>query len=465
MPVPVLVSRRFAEARLRGLVRRWSGPRFRAAATLLLTLALAALFLNAAATVEVGFTLQLSYGATAVAVVVGAPFVLRGWRRLPRGLRVAACGLVAAYVLTGMLGDHRSLAGAPRSSNRSLVYLADLVLGVAAVGLVAGLADTPQRLRRLVVWFAAGALTAAVIGLYQWLALHFGWPLSDVNTAPNSDGFTTGHRYQGQGLLGWERARGTFKEPLFLATFLATAIPVLAASMWTSTGRTRVVPASGLCVAALVLALTVSSLTWGVLLLCMLSGACLLSISRRRVGAAAVTGAALAAAVLLGPVVFVDPGVLSAATGRSSQDLRATTANRTVAWRSAVEAWERRPLIGNGPGQSAVRLSYRPDGGVTAPGATAPKVLGSAQGLWAASLVDGGLLGMMAWTFFLGGAATVLIRAALRRPDPLVVGLSTAATVGILAAQLAGDRLEMRAWLVLGLAMAAASQVGGEQAA
>lgn len=306
---------------------------------------------------EIGFTLQLSYGATAAAVVVGAPFVLRGWDRLPRGLRVAACGLLAVYVLAGLLGDHRAMAGAQRSSNRGLVYIADLVLGVAAVGLVAGLADTPRRLRRRVLCLSAGALPGAIIALYQWLALRFGWPLSDINTAPNSDGFSTGHRNQAPGLLGWERVRGTFKEPLFLATFLATSVPVLAAVAWASAGRTRVIAAGGLCFAALVLALTVSSLTRGVLGLCVVSGACLLAVARRRVGAAA-AGAAVAAVIVIGPVVFVDPGVLSAATGRSPEKPRLMTANRTVAWTDALRVWERRPVIGTGPGQSAVRLAY-----------------------------------------------------------------------------------------------------------
>jgi len=461
--VPLL--RRLFQGHLSRAVDRWSSPRFQTASSLLLGLAFTALFLNAAATVEVGFTLQVSYGATAAAILVGGPIVLRGWRRLPPRLRLAACSLIAAYVLVGLLGDPRPLAGATRSSHRSLVYLADLTLGVAAVGLVVGLADTPQRLRRLIVCFAAGALAGAIIGLYQWLSLHFGWPLSDLNTAPNSDGFSTGHRFQGAGLLGWERARGTFKEPLFFATFLATAIPVLAALAWRSASHRRGLSACGLCLTVLVLVLTISSLAWGVLLMCVLSAACLLAVAHRRVGAATAAGAALTAAVVLGPVVFVNPGVVSLATGRSSQDVSLTAANRIGAWRNAMQAWERRPLIGDGLGQSAVRLAYRPDGGAIAPGVTAPEVLGSAQGLWAASLVDGGLLELMAWTMFLGGAAMLLVRAVLRRPDPLVVGLTTAAAVAVLAAQFAGDRLEVRVWLVLGLAVAAASQVGGEQAA
>lgn len=439
---------------------RWHSPRARRASEAAIAIALAALFLNAAATIEAGFTLQISYLATGAAVLIGAPFVLRGWQRLPPAARLSAAGLVVAYVFTALIGEARTLPGSSRSSYRTPLYIADLTLGLATIGLVAGLADTRERLRRLLMILSAGAAVGAVVGIYQWGALRLGLPLSDVNSAPNSDGFSRGHRYQGAGLLGWERARGTFKEPLYFGIFLATAIPVAGALLAErKEGRRRWMAA--LAVLAFGLLLTVSSLAWGVLAVCAVAGACAFAIASGRARLARLTGTVLALAVMIGPVVFVDPGLLSAATGRSAKDLRATSANRSGAWNRAIAVWEERPLVGAGPGQSSVRLAYRPDGTAVAPGLRAPLVLGSAQGLWAAALIDGGLLMLMAWTFLLGILLLGVTRAGLSRPDPLSIGALAAAGVAVIAAQFAGDRLDVRAWLVLGLA--AASGTLGER--
>ncbi len=444
----------------------WAGERPRRAAAALLWLAFGALLASATATREVGFTLQISYAATALAVVVGAPFALRGWLRLPGRLRIGAGALLAVYALAALVGDGGGLTEqASRSSHRDLVYLADLVLGLATIGLVVGVADTPRRLRRLVMLFAGGVGLAAAYGVYQWFALHFGWPLSDTNTAPNSDGFSIGHRFQGSGILGWERIRGTFKEPLFFATFLATGLPVVAALTCAARGRARLALAGILAVVAVTLGLTVSSLTWGVLLVCCAVILCALAVAHGQIRLAAVMGAGLTAIVLVAPVMFADPSALSAVTGRSSTDLRATTHNRTDAWSRAVATFESRPILGHGPGQSAVRLAYRPDGTALGPGVTAPRVFGSAQGLWAASLIDGGLLALAGWVLLFGALALWVGRTLLLRPNPLLAGLATSGLVAWLAAQLAGDRLDIRVWLVCGLVAAAACQAREPQAA
>ncbi len=434
------------------------------AVTGLLALALAALFLNAAGTVEAGFTLQVSYGLTALAAVVGAPWVVRGWLQLPLGIRVPAAVLAAIYVLSALLGQGETLGGASRSSHRTAVYVGDLGLGLGALGLVVGLTPTRQRLERFVAAMAAGAVVGAAIGLYQWVALRYGWPLADLNSAPNSDGFSTGHRFQGGGLLGWERARGTFKEPLYFGVFLATGAPLLSVLALRFGGARRWATVAGLALAVTALAVTSSSLAWGVLALCVVVAFCLTAIAAGRVVLAGMAGAAVVCALVVGVGTFVNPGALAGLVGRSSSDLSRTTANRTSAWTGALRSWQRRPYLGYGPGQSSVQLAYRPDGAAIAPGLIAPRVLGSAQGLWASALVDCGLLGLFGWALLLTAIGASVVRAAVARGEPIIVGLLTAALVAVVAAQLAGDRLEIRVWLVLAVALAASQLCGAEPA-
>jgi hypothetical protein len=60
----------------------WSGRRTEQAALTLIAAAAAVLFLDAAATVHLVYTIRISYLCAAAAVAVGAPFVVRA-RRLP----------------------------------------------------------------------------------------------------------------------------------------------------------------------------------------------------------------------------------------------------------------------------------------------------------------------------------------------------------------------------------------------
>ena len=451
----------------------WSAPWAERAALWLLVAAAALLFLNAAATVEVGFTLQPSYGLALAAVALGAPAVVRGWRRMPPPIRLAAAVLLAVYLLALGLGVDAGLASqAGRSRFRDLVYVADLAFGLALIGLVAGLAQRPGAVRRLVWGLLASAAAAAAYGLYQWPAQHFGWPLADLNTGLNSDGFSRGHRFQGSGLLGWERIRGTFKEPLFLAGFIVVAAPLAIGELAGSRGRTRALLALGIAVGLAALTLTVSSLSWGLLGLGGLVVAALAAVAWGHVHRAALAGAALAGALLIAPLVFADPSALAGVTGRSQAELQSTSANRVGAWDGALDVWEARPVLGHGPGQSAVRLAYRPEGAAIRPGLQAPVVLGSAQGLWAASLIDVGLVGLAAWAALIGALFALGVQAFLRAPSWRAVGIVGAAALAVLLGQLAGDRLDARIWLALGLLGAVACHgaqaeagAGGDEAA
>ena len=439
------------------LVNAWIGSASRRAATALILAAIALLPLSAAGTFTAGFTLTVSQVLAAGAVAVGAPAALRGWLRLPRPLLLAASTLMLVYVAGALFGLDATIPGQTvRSGHRDLVYVVDTLVGLGIVGILADIADR-SILRRAGVAFVIAGFLAALYAVYQWFAQHYGWPLADVNNALNSDGFSTGHVHQGSGLLGWERVRGTFKEPLYLGSFLVITLPFFAALFRgpPRPHRAALILATGVVLTALLL--TVSTLAWGAGLLALLAVGCMWALSRGHVRASAAIATACAVAAVAGPVLFVGPSALSTLTGRTSSALQTTTTNRLDAWDRALERWQSRPVFGYGPGQSAVQLAYRPD---TLPGNSEPTVYGSAQGLWAASLIDVGLVGFFSWIALLAALFAFAVQTAFARSDRFILAGTAAAGVAVIIGELSADRFDIRVWIALGLMLAAASHSG-----
>jgi hypothetical protein len=450
---PVLGGR---TGRLLGL---WAGFGFTRVAQGLLLGAIVALPLSAAATLTVSFTLTLSQVLAAAAVSIGALGALRGWLALPRRIAAAAATLVAAYLASALLGVDAGVPGqTARAGHRDLVYIADMVTGLAAVGLLVDARGT-RFIKKAVACFAVAGVAAALYAIYQWFAQHYGWPLADLNNAVNSDGFTLGHVSQGAGLFGWERVRGTFKEPLFLGSFLVITLPFVGSLWFAGSRRLRPLVAAGIGAIAVALLLTVSTLAWGTAVVATLVVALILAIEGGHVRAAAAVAAVGAVVAIAAPIMFADPAALSGLTGRSDEALQTTSANRVDAWRSALRRWELKPVLGFGPGQSAVQLAYRPT--VLAKGGQ-PIVYGSAQGLWAASLVDAGLIGLFGWTAVLASLLAYAIRGAFTTPRPLLLGGVAASVVAVLVGQLSADRFDIRVWLALGIMASAARYYRGE---
>jgi O-antigen ligase len=173
---------------------------------------------------------------------------------------------------------------------------------------------------------------------------------------------------------------------------------------------------------------------------------------------AAALASALVTLVLASAMLLVDPAPVAAVTGRSTAALDATTRFRTETWSEALSTWATRPALGLGPGQSAVQLA--PARKADPSDDTNPNVLGSAQGLWSAALVDTGVVGFGLWVLFLGACVAAGWRLVRRHPTPVAVGLVAAATTGLLVSQVSGDRLELRVWVLAGLVLAAAAATG-----
>lgn len=434
-----------------GSWRGLSGRRATAVTEALVLLGLATLFLHAAATIEIGYTLRVSYVLLLAACAVGLPHLLRGVVAVPPLVRWAGAALLLVALLAMATGAGETLTGDARGgARRGIAYVADLLVGMGVAALCAGLWGERGRVRPALKALLAGGVLAALYGIYQWVALEAGLPLANVNNALNSDGLTRGELSQGTGLFGTERIRGTFVEPHFLGGYLATMLPVAVAL--SSPGRQRrrlAIAVAALIVVAILL--TASAPAWlGVGIAAPLALAAW-AVGRGRPVLAGATAAAAVLAVFGATLVLVDPAGLAATTGRSAAALESTAEFRTNNWQHAVILWSERPALGFGPGQSAVQLS---PARWADPGVIGLPVLGSAHGLWSAALVDTGVVGFWIWLVFLAAVLTTGWRAVVARPGLLPGGLFAAACAGLAAGQVSGDRLELRVWVLLGLVLA-----------
>ena len=410
--------------------------------------AFAATFLEAALTVQIVYTFELPYLLMLLALAAGLPSAVRGWLLLPRLVRWAAGALVLANLLALAFGTNTVLPGSGRGGPlRGPVYVSDAIVGLAALCLLRCLASQAKGFRAATTAFVAGALVASLYAVYQWPARHFGLPLASINNVLDSNGVTTAAA-QGSGILGWERIRGTFLEPHFLAGYLAAVIPIALGLLSVRHGRTRLLAGVVVATGGVALLLTASAPAWAILCFALLATAAAMAVALGQVRLATALGVAFATAVLLAPLAATEPQFLAGLTGRSGADLVLTSSFRTDAWSAAGDVWSRRPVLGYGPGQSSVQMALE------RPSAAGPILL-SAQGLWASSLIDAGIVGFGLWCLFIGGVLTVGFRSVLSTPTWLGAGLLAAAVATVISSELAGDRLDLRAWLLFGLVLAA----------
>ena len=439
---------------MRRILALWESSLLSRVALWLTLAAFSLLFLDAAGTFEAVYTITISYALLALACAIGLPLVVRGWWALPRPLAAAGLALLVFYVLAAALGGDEVVGAVERASgNRDLAYVGDLALGLGVVGLVCGLVERFGAATQLAIALAAGAVVAALYAIYQWPAQEFGLPLENLNNAVNTSGLTSGDVTQGDALFGWERVRGTFAEPQYIATYLAAMLPVVAAVVVLRSRRRWLVLAA--C-APLVLAmiLTVSTPPWAALAVSSAVGALVLAVGRGAPGPAALAGAGLAIAVLGSVIALTTPGILSGVTGRSTFDLEYTADFRKQEWREAGHSWAERPVLGHGPGQSSVQLAEETRKAATLNLPDTTVVLGSAHGLWAAALVDVGIVGLGLWLALLGGCFVLAARGLADRSGTLALGAFVAATCALISGLISGDRLEVRAWVLIGLMLA-----------
>lgn len=460
--VAIMRMPRRLSSRIWGL---WMRPEPAAVTRWLVLAGLACLFLQAAATVQVAYTIQLPYALLVIALIVGFPFMVGGWRTIPSWARWSALGLLSIYALSAVLGHEVVLTGSGRAGHwRDLIYIGDLVVGLGTASLLAAL-WTPQRAVRIVMALSVGVMLATLYSLYQWPAQKFGLPFSDINNTLNTNGLP-GAQYQGTGLLGWQRVRGTFVEPTFLAAYLASLLPVVGVGITSSRRPIRWIAGAVLVGGAFSMLLTSSASAWVFLVVGLTVALAFRAAARGRPLAAATLGGLLACLVLAFPLATVAPGTVAGVTGRSNASVDLTTTFRTSTWKDVVSIWSYRPVLGYGPGQSSVRLTQQRGKferrlALARTSASARQGLLSAQGLWAASLIDTGVVGFTAWMLFLGAVGVAAVRTVMDRPSWLNTCILSGLSVAILGAEYAGDRLDLRVWALIGLALLV-SQGGNE---
>jgi hypothetical protein len=454
----VVASRRSQPTRRASsdFLQAWARPEIHRTAQGLTIAAAALLFLSAAGTVEFAYTIRISYGLLALACIIGAPWVVRGWKSSPTYPRWAGVALLLTYSVSALFGRNAVLSGQARAGEyRFALYLLDLALGIALVGLVAGLWPHARGIRPLLMALVIGAFLAALYALYQWPAQHLHWPFADLNNTRDSNGVTTGAS-QGNGIFGWERARGTFLEPHFLAAYLTTVLPISTVFLADRVTWRRVFGAAASLTIALALFVAMSAAAFVILCAGGFAGLTVAAVGQGKVRLAGLAGALVLSVLILGLSIVGGATRIVPAVGRSEGDLRSTTAFRTQTWHRAIEIWTHRPTLGYGPGQSSVQLALT-EGSQSGRSSSPPTVLRSAQGLWAASLVDAGVIGFAMWVLFLGLLLAAGIRACLVAPRFARVALIVAAFIGVGGAEVAGDRLELTVWMMLGLVLAMAS--------
>lgn len=439
------------------ILTAWASEATARVGRLLVVAACALLFLSAAGTLEIVYTIRPSYALLALACGIAAPHVRQGWKRMPATLRAIALGLGLAYVAATLLGDQLTLPGQARGgSHREIAYLADLALGLAVIGLIAGLWLQGTVPRPVIFALVLGAVLAALYGLYQWIAQRYGWPFDDVNNTLDSN-LVTNDNDQGPALFGWERIRGTFVEPHLLGSYLAANVPLFAAVIARTAGIIRAAATAGLVAVVLAMVLTASLPAWIIGSIGVLVALAIGASAHRMITASAVLGSLVALAIVMTAIGLTLPDKLAGATGRSPAELQSTAAFRQNAWDGAVDVWSRRPLLGYGPGQSSVQLAYEFQARTGVP-EESPPVLVSAQGIWAASLMDAGMAGFVLWALLLGGALALGTRGVWRTPSIERVAVLAAALVAVGASAVATDRLDIRVWVLVGLLLAVAGE-------
>jgi O-antigen ligase len=76
--------------------------------------------------------------------------------------------------------------------------------------------------------------------------------------------------------------------------------------------------------------------------------------------------------------------------------------------------------------------------------------------LWAAALLDVGIVGLSLWLALLGTALALVLRTTWARPSVVTAALTMAMVAALCSTLVANDRLDLRVWMLIGLAAAVA---------
>lgn len=415
--------------------------------------------LEAAAVLEVGFTLRIAYLLAALCAL--CTWSIYRIKRVPesRSLRpLAVFALISTISLIqivlfppppihGILSSLETRA----SGMRYFVQLFMLLLHVLLFLNVLVLFRERAQVRTAVKIYVVVAVIIAIYTLYQPVAVNFNLPLQAITNSINTNGIGYGGVPYASTDVAAVRPRATFQEPGNLGQYLLTALAILLLYNPFTSRKAK-----------LFHYLSISILTWGIIVtiargtyISLALIVLYLLLSRLRRESIKSIGVMLCSILLFAVIIFPVLGT------RKTEDVSFTlmllgrfsmaddsSRERVQALPALISVWSKHPVLGVGLG------AYGSWG-------SAEMGLGtilSACGVWWSVLVETGILGLIAYIWFIAAVLLPLHYGVMRCRDPELRRIGAGLMVSVVGALVQylffADRMSTAVWFLLGLCAA-----------
>ncbi|MCL4517082.1 MAG: O-antigen ligase family protein [Firmicutes bacterium] len=430
-------------------------------------LVIATLPLEAAFVLEIGFTVRMAYLFLILTLFVMTATKSLALPNTPLDMPLVAYLSVAAFSVVQTIFFPPDEVGLLSSqilrgmSGRGMVQLFILGLMLLTFYLTVLFNRQPQAWRRSFGIYLTAATIAAIYGIYQIPAIYLDLPFRDINNA-----LITGGVGRGEILPFWEtnrigiyRVRSTFQEPLNLANFLLSVLPVvLALYLGAGRGKERVRLAAIAGTLFLALFFTFARGGW----LGFLAALAVLAVgvpAKKEIGRIALLMLGVGAA---GMAVFRLVVSKGSTLGISQLifnrfDIVPADMARVTYITTMFELLKDHLLLGVGWGNLPLQLANR----------LGLPVLVSAHGVWWQALGESGILGFVVLCWVVGAWYLTMLRTLSRVRGTdwyfYILGFIASLTGMLVQYFSFGDRLSMYVWFVMGMAVAVTKMVGAER--
>lgn len=418
--------------------------------------------LEAAAVLEVGFTLRIAYALIGLCCV--STWLSRRRLVIERDPTTAGLMLFILICTASMvqfvifpppeIANLQSGLGLRASGLRVFVQLFLLLLHVAFFFNVLVLLRDKARIRSAVRLYIVTAVVVAAYGVYQLVAITYNLPFKNITNAISTGGEGIAGVSYASSIFAAIRPRSTFQEPGNLGQFLLSALAILLVYQPFVGRKDKFLQYSSILVLVWGIIVTVARGTYlGMLLVVVL----LLVVGSRRVSLPNLIAVLLSIAAFAA-VVFPVMAVMSHGAGSMTGMLTGRFTGNEMTQETRKEylpvllaVWQEHPVLGVGLGAYG------------AYGAAELKIgtVMSAHGVWWSVLVETGLLGLAAYMWFIGAWFRLLYRRSIGDWDPELRGILAGlilAMAGVLFQYLfMCDRMSTYVWFLLALGCAAAN--------
>ncbi|MGE5578385.1 MAG: O-antigen ligase family protein [Syntrophothermus sp.] len=423
-------------------------------------LVIATLPLEAAFVLEIGFTVRMAYLFLILTLFVMTATKSLSLPSTPLDMPLVAYLSVAAFSVVqtiffppdevGLLSS-QALRG---MSGRGMVQLFILGLMLLTFYLTVLFNRQPQSWRRSFGIYLTAATVAAIYGIYQIPAIYLDLPFRDINNA-----LLTRATGKGEILAFWQtsrvwiyRARSTFQEPLNLANFLLSVLPVvLALYLGAGRGKERVRLAAIAGVMFLALFFTFARGGW---LSFLVAFAILLvgAPQRKKVGLMTLLllGIGATGMTIFGLLTSQGSSLGIAQLVLNRFDITPSDMARLTYVTTMFDLFKEHLLLGVGWGNLPLHLANR----------LGLPVLVSAHGVWWQALGESGIIGFVVLGWVVGAWYLTMLRTLSKVRGTgwyyYILGFIASLTGMLVQYFSFGDRLSMYVWFVMGMAIAIA---------